>query len=223
LEWDWSGAEASFIQALSLGTHAPTYRQYAIYLTALERFDEAWIYLQYAQQIDPFSYRQKVACAKFFFLSRRYDEGLDYIATPVADAALPLEVRLYQALTYIKLGRHDDAKNMAQSLFRSVGAEPTLRACLAEIFALSGEKSLADKATAEFNLLSPTAPISKFRQALLSIASGNSQAALFLLSEAYADKEAEMPWLAVDPRFDSIHETTQCSEMIRDVRLEISS
>ena len=223
LEWDWSGAEASFIQALSLGTHAPTYRQYAIYLTALERFDEAWLYLQYAQQIDPFSYRQKVASARFFFLSRRYDEGLDYVVTSVADAALPLEVRLYQALTYIKLGRHDDAKNMAQSLLRSVGAQPALRACLAEIFALCGEKSLADKTTAEFNLLSPAAPISKFRQVLLSIASGNPKAALSLLSEAYADKEAEMPWLAVDPRFDSISKTTQCSEMIRDVRLGISS
>jgi hypothetical protein len=88
---------------------------------------------------------------------------------------------------------------------------------------LCGEKSLADKTTAEFNLLSPAAPISKFRQVLLSIASGNPKAALSLLSEAYADKEAEMPWLAVDPRFDSISKTTQCSEMIRDVRLGISS
>jgi hypothetical protein len=35
-------------------------------LAAVGRFDEAWDHAQQAQQIDPFSYRQKVVYAKLF-------------------------------------------------------------------------------------------------------------------------------------------------------------
>jgi tetratricopeptide (TPR) repeat protein len=68
LAWKWDSAEKCFQQALGLGASAGSYRQYALFLTALGRFDEAWNYLQGAHQIDPFSYRQKVVNAKLFTL-----------------------------------------------------------------------------------------------------------------------------------------------------------
>jgi hypothetical protein len=75
----------------------------------------------------------------------------------------------------------------------------------------------------EFKLLSPAAPLSGYRQALLSIALGDADGALSLLSSAYADKEAELPWLAVDLRFDGIRQTPQFGEIVRRVRSGTSS
>jgi TolB-like protein len=218
LEWDWSGAEAMFTQAINLGTHATSYRHFAMFLTALERFDEAWLYLQNAQQIDPFSYRQKVSCARFLCLSRRYEEAVEHFSEPLTYGPLPLEVELYKALAHIRLGHHDEAIQIARSVQRNIGGQLPLRGVIAEIFALCGETSLATKIVAEFKLLSRATAISRFRQAILSIALGDSDTTFTLLLEACANREAELPWLNVDARFDSIRGTSQFTEIVGRIK-----
>ncbi len=216
LEWDWSGAEIAFRQAMNLGFHASSARQYAMLLTLLGRFDEAWPYLQSAQQVDPFSYLQKVACAKFLYLSRRHQEAIELFSEPLRFGPLPLEVQLYLALIHIQLGHFEDARKLAQLVLRNGGAQLWLRAWCAEILARCGDNAaaLAD----QFKLPSPDAPLSRYRQALLSIALGDSEAAFSLLSKSYADKEAELPWLAVEPRFDSVRSSSQFAEIVSKVR-----
>jgi TolB-like protein/Tfp pilus assembly protein PilF len=216
LEWEWDGAEAAFNRAVELGFHASSARQHAMFLTALGRFDEAWPYLQRAQQIDPFSYLQKVACAKFLYLSRRYEEAIELFSEPLRFGPLPLEVQLYLALIHLQIEQRDDARRLAQLALRNAGAQLSLRGWVTEILARCGDDTAA--MTHELKLLSPTAPLSRYRQALLSIALGNSEATLSSLSSAYVDKEAELPWLAVDPRFDPIRMNPQFSEIASKVR-----
>ena len=108
--WNWKEAEANFRRALALGSHHGTYRQFAAFLAALGRFDEAWTYLQIAQQIDPFSYRQKASYARFFFWSRRYEEAAEHFSRPLMYGPLPPEVLVYQALVQLELGHGDEAK-----------------------------------------------------------------------------------------------------------------
>jgi TolB-like protein len=221
LEWDWKGAEANLKRAIELGFHTTTARQYGMLLTILERFDEAWLCLENAQQVDPFSYLQKVACARFFYLSRRYDEAFEHCSESLKFGRLPLEVQLYQALIHAQLGQLDEARRIAQLVLRSAGAQLPLRAWVAEILARCGENVTA--MVDEFKLLSPAAPLSRYRQALLSIALGDHDGAFSLLSSAYESKEAELPWLAIDPRFDAIRETPLFGEIVAKVRSGVSS
>jgi tetratricopeptide (TPR) repeat protein len=216
LRWDWSGAEAAFGQAMKSGFTPGCARQYAMLLTLLGRFDEAWPYLQRAQQIDPFSYLQKVACAKFFYLSRRYQEAIELFSEPLRFGPLPIEVRFYQALIYAHLGQFDEARRLARLIHRSAGAQLLLRAWVAEILARCGDEAgaMAD----EFHLLSSTSSISRYRQAWLSLALGDTDGALSSLSAAYIAKEAELPWLAVDPRFDPIRLKVVFKEILAQVR-----
>ena len=141
MEWKWTDAESYFRQALQLGSHHAAYRQYAAFLSALGRFDEAWNYLQIAQQIDPFSYRQKASYARFFYHSRRYEEAEEHFANPLMYGPLPLEVLAYRGLIQIQLGHHAEAKQMGRTIQRSAGAQPSLMAVVAGIFALCGEKA----------------------------------------------------------------------------------
>jgi hypothetical protein len=48
---------------------------------------------------------------------------------------------------------------------------------------------------------------------------GDSEGALSLLSSALEDKEAELPWLAVDPRFDPIRLNVRFAEIVSNVGL----
>jgi len=219
LEWNWNGAEANFSQAMKLGIHATSARQYAMFLTLLGRFDEAWPHLQRAQQIDPFSYLQKVACAKFLYLSRRHEEAIELFSEPLRFGPLPLDAQLYLALIHVQLGQFDDARRLARLILRNAGAQLSLRGWVVEILAYCGDGAATIEN--EFKLLSLAAPLSRYRQALLSVALGDSEGALLSLSAAYAAKEAELPWLAVDPRFDLIRLNPQFSEIVHKVRSQI--
>jgi TolB-like protein/Tfp pilus assembly protein PilF len=219
MEWKWKEAEANFTRGLELGSHHGTYRQFAAFLTALGRFDEAWTYLQIAQQIDPFSYRQKASYARFFFWSRRYQEATEHFSKPLMYGPLPPEVLVYQALVQLQLGHGDEAKKIAQTFQRSAGGQSQFQGAIAEIYALCGDKALAVKMVDEFGLLDPARPTSKFRKALLAIALGDANKAISLLNESWEQKEGELPWLAVDARFDPIRERPRVDKIIRSVRV----
>jgi TolB-like protein/tetratricopeptide (TPR) repeat protein len=216
LEWDWSGAEEAFRQAAKLGFCASSARQFAMFLTLLGRFDDAWPYLHKAQLTDPFSYLQKVACAKFLYMSGRHQEAFEVFSEPLKYGPLPLNVQLYLALIHANLGQFDEARRLAQLILRNGGPQMPLRAGATEILARCGDD--AAPMAHEHKLLSSGAPLSRYRQALLSIALGDSEGALSLLSSALEEREAELPWLAVDPRFDPIRLNARFAEIVSKVR-----
>jgi TolB-like protein len=218
MEWKWKEAEATFRRALALGSHHGTYRQFAAFLAALGRFDEAWSYLQIAQQIDPFSYRQKASYARFFFWSRRYQEATEHFSKPLMYGPLPPEVLIYQALVQVQLGQAEEAKKIAQTMQRSAGGQSLFQGAIAQIYALCGDKVLAVGIVDEFGLLDPAHPTSKFRKAALALALGDANKAISLLNESCEQKEGELPWLAVDARFDPIRERSRVARILSSVR-----
>jgi TolB-like protein/Tfp pilus assembly protein PilF len=223
MEWNWKEAETNFKRALELGSHHGTYRQLATFLAALGRFDEAWSYLQIAQQIDPFSYRQKASYARLLFWSRRYKEAAEHFSKPLMYGPLPPEVLKYHALVQVQLGHGEEAKKIAQTMQRSVGALSLFQNAIAEIYALSGDRTRAAEIVEEFGLLNPAHPNSKFRKAGLSLALGDANKAISLLSESWEQREAELPWLAVDARFDPIRERPRVDKILRSVRSGVVS
>jgi TolB-like protein/Tfp pilus assembly protein PilF len=218
MEWKWQEAEDRFERALRLGSHHGAYRQFAAFLSALGRFDEAWTHLQIAQQIDPFSYRQKSSYARFLFCSRRYDEAIEHFSRPLMYGPLPPEVLVYHALVQVQLGQGEEAKKIAQTMQRTAVAQPLFRGAIAEIYALCGDKTLAANIVQQFGLLDPAHPTSRFRKASLSLALGDANKALSLLGDSWEQREAELPWMAVDPRFDAIRETARFRKILRSVR-----
>lgn len=156
-------------------------------------------------------------------MSRRYEEALEHLSESLRFGPLPLEVKLYKALIHLGLGQQDNARNIVHIVERSTGAQLFLKAWIAEILALCEDKPTAMSIVDEFKLLSPATLLSRFRQASLSLALNDSESALILLSASFEAKEAELPWLAVDPRFDPIRQTSHFSDIVDMVRVRTSS
>jgi TolB-like protein len=206
LEWDWRGAEKSFLQGMDLGLHVSASRRYALFLAALGRFDEASHHLEVAQRIDPFSSRQKVARAKFLHITRRHEEGVSQLSEPLIYGPLPAEARFYIALMCAHLGKREDAKRLIEGIRPDLGTQLPMMAGIAEILFLIDEVEKANQIVNAFKLLSSDAAISRFRQALLALALGDKERSLSLLAAAVKDREAGLVWIGVDPRFDSIRQ-----------------
>jgi len=220
LSWQWREAEVGFKQALGLGEHAGTYRQYAILLAALGRLREAWNYIQKAQQIDPFLYRQQVLYTRLLYLSRNYENGFRYMSEQLLYGRLPNEAELYRAMMLISHNRRDEARRMAQELSDKAGSQPVMMSGVAEILAACGETDAAGRIAGDSDLFALNSPISKFRQALLLLALGDRDRAISLLSAAYEEHEAELIWLACDPRLDPIRQDSRFTALLNGVMLD---
>jgi TolB-like protein/tetratricopeptide (TPR) repeat protein len=213
LEWEWVDAAKSFLHSMSLGWHVAAARRYAMFLAALGRSDEAAHHLETAAQIDPFSNRQKVAWAKFLQLTRRWDEALRQLSGPQLYGPIPVEARFLLALMAAQLGENDQAKQLIEGIRPASSAELPMMAGIAEVFALSGDVGQARRMVQKFSLLSLDTAVSRCRQALLSLALGDGDGALSFLQLAAEDREAELVWLGVDPRFDPIRRSTTFKEI----------
>jgi TolB-like protein len=213
LEWDWGSAETSFLHGLALGRHVSASRRYALFLAALGRYDEASHHLETAQRIDPFSNRQKVARAKFLQITRRYEEALRQLSEPLIYGPLPVEAQFLMALMAAHAGNKEQSKRLIESIRPASAGQLPMMSGIAEVLALSGETEQANRIVHGFKLLSLDTAISRYRQALLALALGEDRSALSLLALAVEDREAELVWIGVDPRFDSLRETREFNDL----------
>jgi hypothetical protein len=115
------------------------------------------------------------------------------------------------------MGAFDTAIALAQDLRRRVGTEPNYIAGIAEIFALCGEENSARSLTVNAGLLTEQSPLSYFRKSSLALSLKERTRALELLSESLEEKEAELPWIAADPRFDGIRDDEAFQSIVRAV------
>ena len=217
LEWDWENAEKSFVHGQGLGSHVAAERRFAVFLAILGRDDEASYHLDAAQHVDPFSNRQKVARARFLHMTRRFEEGLRPLSEPLLYGPLPMEARFLLALMSAHLGNKEQAKQLIEGIRPASGGQLPMLAGIAEVLALSGELDEAHKIARDFKLLSLDSPISRFRQALLSLALDDGQGALSFLTLSLEDREPELIWIGVDPRLDPIRRETGFEEIARKV------
>jgi TolB-like protein/Tfp pilus assembly protein PilF len=205
-EWKWKAAEESFRKAFSLGDQHATHRQFAQFLLIHARFDESWKHFQIAEGMDPFSARQKSSIARFFYYSRWHGEAKDYYDRVMRYGPLPIEATLIRAFTEIQMGELKNAVALAQGVRRRVGTVQLYLATIAEIFALSNEMDQARSLTASWELLEDQASLSYFRKACLALALNKPAKSLEFLGESFKRNEAELPWIAADPRFDRIRD-----------------
>ena len=217
LEWDWGNAEKSFLHGESLGVHASASRRYALFLAALGRFDEASNRLEIVQRIDPFSNRQKVSRTRFLQITRRFEEGLRQLSEPLIYGPLPVEARFLLALMSAHIGDKEQAKRVVESIRPASGGQLPMMAGIAEVLGLIGEIEEAEQIARGFKLLALDTAISRSRQALLSLALGDGESAVSFLRLAVEDREAELVWIGVEPRFDSIRGTSGFKEIVGKV------
>lgn len=213
LEWNWAKAEEHFECALASGDHVFAFRQYALYFTALNRFDQAEYYIHRAERIDPFSGRQKMVHSLILHFMRRSSELDDYLAEEACAGSLPAEARLILAYDHVIKGRREEGKKLALSCRRNLCTQPSQMATIAEILALSGDEVQARHIVQASHFFAADPPISFYRQALLALAFNQVEDAWGYLDKALAAKEPSMIWLSVEPRLDPLRRENRFAEI----------
>ena len=109
-EWDWTGAEREYQQAIALNpTHATAHQRYSTYLIAVSRNEESLAEMRRALELDPVSLIINTGLGWHLYFARRYDQAIEqYRKTLELDPNFVLAY-LHLGEAYVQKARYREA------------------------------------------------------------------------------------------------------------------
>jgi DNA-binding winged helix-turn-helix (wHTH) protein/tetratricopeptide (TPR) repeat protein len=219
-DWNWSGAEVSFQNAVKLNpNYAAGYQHLGIYLLRVNRLSEALLALKKAQELDPLSPINAVWLA----------EVLRYCGETEASIKLHLETlrtspdffpaHYHLAFSYIDAGRLPEAEiHREKAVYLS--HENSLTLSLQGILQAALGKTAAVEETLE-KLLGMKAEkyISGSNIASVYAASGNEEKALEWLETALEERDPNLTWIKFDREFKFLEQNPRFQTILQKVGL----
>jgi hypothetical protein len=175
-----AGCPGQFSTGTRTGHAAGAARSHGLLCAALGRCDEALHHIEAAQRIDPFSCRQKIALAKFLYISYilrsamkkpsggfRHRGFMDHF--PI-HGPRPVETRLQLALIFAKAEDYQSVRRLVETVRPEAGGRAALMAEIGEIIALCGDRDQAVRIAVDFKLFTAEVAISQYRKARFALA-----------------------------------------------------
>jgi TolB-like protein/Tfp pilus assembly protein PilF len=217
-DWDWRSADAAYRRAIQLNeSFAYARGQYARFLAAARRLDEAAAEARAAADLDPLSGDGAQTLGLVLYYKRDYDGALQAL-----NRALELEPRSARARAV--LGRVYDAQGqpdraieeMRQAMELADDAGVSWRIQVIRLQAAAGH---GDEARAQLKAFNADVERRQLRVAdehlgYLRLALGDKEAALNHLDRAVRDRDPGVLWLAVDPRVDPLRQDPRFKSIV---------
>jgi tetratricopeptide (TPR) repeat protein len=223
-DWDWSGAEKEFRQAILLNPKYPeTHHMYSHYLMAMGRTNESLTESKRYVKLDSVGFSPPLHLGWHYWMTRQYDLAIEQELKAKERDGNVAEVYRHLSQAYLYIGRYQqaiDALNKALEL--SDGAK-YYKGLLGHAYAVAGRRVEAREVIEDLkrsNLIdSVPYPVAAIYAAL-----GDKDLAFQWLRKAYEDRALETLGMAVyikvDPAFDSLRSDTRFTALLRKMNLE---
>jgi DNA-binding winged helix-turn-helix (wHTH) protein/TolB-like protein/Flp pilus assembly protein TadD len=216
-DWDWLNAETEVKRSIALNSHyADAYRIYAVFFMVMGRFQEALTEAKRASECDPVAVRNHKLPGMILYFAGQYDKAIEQY-----EKALEMEPGYPQAqreigLAYEQKGMYQEA---LAALKKTLDLPGTTVADIAHVYAVSGNKSEAERILNELIQKSERTYVSPYDIAIVYAGLGKREKALEWLNRAYEDHSYFMSWLQIDPRLRELRLDPQFVTLVREVGL----
>jgi len=216
-DWDWSGAEAEFKQAMALNPNlARAHHGYSYYLVIMERLDEAVNESERARDLDPFDYYVNEWLGQALYHARRYDDALRQMRRTLEMFPDHWPTRLYFEIAEVYEQKRMFAEAVAahqQGLSKEPGLTQFVTP-MAEAYKRAGYNGYLLK-SAQFVEQSPPnlhlCPVHQY--ALLN----NEARAMTCLERWYEEHGLGILFIRTAPELDSIRSSPRFRELVRRI------
>jgi tetratricopeptide (TPR) repeat protein len=221
-EFDWSGAETDFKQAIDLNPNNSYFHlAYSWHLMCQGRFDEAQAELAKAQELDPGSFRINKTQGILFLFRRQYDKAIGHYQK-MREIEPPGIHRNQWSMSamYEQLGMHSEAVEQFLEDGRIRGfLKPEEIEALRKAFAASGWQSyvrmrmdlLENKSKKEY--LAPTILAGVYAL------SGKKDLAFALLEKAIDSRDGWVSLIKIQPAYDGLRPDPRFASLLQRVNL----
>lgn len=218
-DWNWSEAERELKQAIELSPNsALAHAWYSIFLMESGRFDEASTEIRRAQELDPLSLPTNTQIGWIDYYSRRYDQAIEkYRKALDLDPNYPIAL-IFLGMSYDLKGEFAKAIAELQKAQQVDDTHLSL-AALGHVYAVSGNRSEAQRVIEELKELSRQKFDSTYQIAVIYAGLGDKDQAFAYLEKAYEIRSSSMVKLNVDPMLDSLRSDPRFADLVRRVGL----
>jgi tetratricopeptide (TPR) repeat protein len=219
-DWDWAGAEKSFLRAIEVRpSYANAHHWYALYLNVVGRFDQARTEIQRAQELDPLSPMIASNASTPYLVLRRYDEALAVIGRAIEKYPGFRTAHMYRGWIQLLMGAYADAlPALLKADALSTDADIVIRSALGFTYARLGDREKAQSIAAALSDRYTTTYASAVWIAFLHLGLGDHQRALEWLERAHEDHDSWVRALRY-AFFDEIRSTPRFQDILQRLGL----
>ena len=220
-DWDWSATEREIKRAIALNpNYATTYHWYADYLVVMGRLDEAIVQIKQAQKLDPLSLIINTVMALRLYHARQYDQAIEQCQKTLEMDSNFAQAHFALGQAYEQKAKYEEAIAELQKATTLSPSSPFLFSALGHAYAVSGQAGEAVKILEKLQKLSRQRYVSPHEMAMIYTGLGETDQAFGWLEKAYVDRSWRLPFLNVEPRFDSLRSDPRFAALVRRVGLE---
>jgi TolB-like protein/DNA-binding winged helix-turn-helix (wHTH) protein/Flp pilus assembly protein TadD len=220
-DWDRQATEREYKRALELNpSYATAHQLYGLYLSQIEKHDEAIAETRRALQLDPLSVAISSSLGLRLYFARRYDQAIKQFG----DA---LELDSNHALAHLWLGQtHEQKGNHRQAIIeiqKAVTLSPGSALFVAELghaYGVAGQRNEALKVLDELHKLSKDHYVSAYDQAIVYLGLGEKEQVFAWLQKAVHERSPMLVNLKVDPALDPLRSDARFRTIMQRVGLQ---
>ncbi len=217
-DWNWQDAETELKKAIAINpNNADAHRFYGVLLTISGRNDEAINEMELARKLDPLSLIANALKAQSFFYAGRDAEAIEQ-----ANKTLEIEpnfwiAHIMLARIYLRQNRFDEAVAEATKAKEFSGGNSEAVSLEAYTLAKSGRRDEALKMLEELKSRSNQRYIPSYNIAMIENGLGNREETLTNLEKAFAEKDARMILLKVEPKWNNLRNEPRFMKLMNEL------
>jgi serine/threonine-protein kinase len=219
-DYDWPAAEREFLTALELNpSSAEAHQAYSNYLLSTGQLTEAVSEVLVGEALAPrtiASYAGVMGSQWTTYLAREFDLSAQKSREALAVDPSNSWAHAYFGLALLQLGDTEEGLSHLEEANRLEEA-PLLQALLAYGYAVSAKIPEAQRLLGELEVISRERYTCAYEIAVTHAALGDNDEAFRWLNRARNDRADCIPYLRIDPRFDTIRTDPRYDELIEDI------
>ena len=216
-DWDFSGAEQDFKQAIALNAnYAEAHHQYAWYLAMIGKEMESKAEMKLAQQLDPVNPSINVDVNLPYLLNRQFDESI--VLSRKGVEMFPNFYIAHMVLGTALFLKGDKAAGIAE-LEKAKLLEPTphLKGLLGYFYAKSGRKEDARRLLAEVKDQAKVRYVPPYWIGMIYAGLDEKDEAFAWFEKAYQERSWWLMFIKMDPLVDSLRSDPRFADLMRRI------
>lgn len=219
-DFDWDGAEASFLRAieLNLGDEIGFY-WYALLMVGQKRFDEARVIYARGNEINHLSPLLISLEGLIDYYARRFDSSLESLQKLREMIPHYIASLLIPGLCYIAQGKYEQAIEILNQGIPASGRAAALISALAYAYAKAGDEVNARALLNELKDEKRAGYVQPSYVSLVHANLGETEEAIEYLQKAYDERHGFLIFLNVEPAFDPLRSDPRFIEIVKRIGL----
>ena len=224
LDWDWPAAEREFKQGIELNPNsALAHNQYAMYLAAMGRLDDAIGEVKRAQELDALSPIVNTDLGWYLLYSGRGSEAAEQFRKTLELDANYLSARWGLGAADVQRRSFTEAIDELKKAVMLSEGSPVPMGHLGLAYGLKGDTASAKQTLADLTKMADRQYVPASTLAIVYMGLGDKTHALQSLERAYQEHDFSMVFLGVAPWFESLRGDDRFQQLLHQMDLPARS